>query len=165
MSFIETDRLILRTWMHSDLDAVAALISDAEVMRYVTGTVHARDAEAAWIDRAIDEQDREGFSMWPVVRRSDGRVIGRCGLHRMPDGAIEIAWIFERAVWGEGYATEAARAVLDYARDVANLSAIVALIDPRNRPSIAVAHRLGLHFDRVVRAYKRDMLRYLVDAP
>ena len=83
----------------------------------------------------------------------------------MADGRIEVAWIFERAVWGEGYATEAARAVLDYARDVAHLRGLVALIDPRNRASVSVAHRLGLAFDRVVRAYKRDMLRYRVDDP
>ncbi|HVA27341.1 MAG TPA: GNAT family N-acetyltransferase [Candidatus Baltobacteraceae bacterium] len=165
MSFIETERLIVRTWMHSDIESVAALMADADVMRFIPGGVRAREVAVAWMDRAIEEQDREGFSLWPVVRRSDGRVIGYCGLHRMPDGAVEIAWIFERAAWGFGYATEAARAVLDYARENTHVRGIVALIDPWNRASIALAGRLGLRFDRLVRAYKRDLLRYLVVDP
>jgi len=161
MSFIETERLIVRTWMHSDIEAVAALYADPDVMKY-TGGVRPRKVAAAWMDRAIEEQEREGFSLWPVVRRSDGRVIGYSGLHRMDEGTVEVAWIFERAAWGSGYATVAARAILDYARDVARLQGIVCLIDPRNRASIALANRLGLRYDRVVRAYKRDLLRYLV---
>ncbi len=165
MSFIETERLILRTWMHSDIDSAAALMADADVMRFIPGGVRTREAAAMWMDRAIEEQEREGFSMWPVVCKTDGRVIGYCGLHRMPDGNVEIAWIFERAAWGSGYASAAARAVLKYARENAHVRGIVALIDPWNTASIGLANRLGMRFDRLARAYKRDLLRYhVVDA-
>jgi len=162
MSFIETERLILRTWMHSDVDAAARLLADPDVTRFLPGGVRDRAVAVAWIDAAIEEQDREGFAVWPMILKAGGGVIGWCGLHRMADGQIEVEWALERAAWGHGYATEAARAVLDYARDNAHVRGIIALVDPRNRASVAVVQRLGLRFDRVVRAYKRELLRYLV---
>lgn len=161
MAFIETERLILRTWMPSDAPRVLEISSDPEVARYLPMTSAPTLASVSeWIERQMDEQEREHFSVWPVVRKEDGRLIGRCGLHRLPEGYVEVAWIFERAAWGQGYATEAARAVCSYAREALRIHPLFALIDPRNPASIAVAYRIGMRFDRVVRAYKRDLLRY-----
>ncbi len=163
MAFIETERLILRTWMPSDAPALHAIRSDADVGRYLAGTpTPSIDDVTQWIQRQMDEQEREGFSLWPVIRKDDGRLIGRAGLHRMPEGYVEAGWIFARDVWGNGYATEAARASIDYGFNVVRLSHIYALINPDNAPSIAVAYRVGMRFDRVVRAYKRDLLRYVI---
>lgn len=163
MAFIETERLILRTWMPSDAAALLEVSSDPEVTRFLPMTRPPTiESMTAWIERQMDEQEREDFSVWPVIRKGDGRLIGRCGLHRLPEGYVEIAWIFERAAWGEGYATEAARAVAAYARDTLHLPELYALINPGNSASIAVAYRLGMRFDRVVRAYKRDLLRYVL---
>jgi RimJ/RimL family protein N-acetyltransferase len=159
LSFIETERLLLRTWMHSDLEALIALETDSEVMRFRPGGVRDRAGAVAFLDRLIEEQDREGFSAWPVVRRSDGRVIGRCGLHRTSDGTIEISWILERSAWGQGFGVEAVTAVLTWARDTKRLK-IVALIDPENAASVKLANRVGLRFDRALRAYRRNLLRY-----
>ncbi len=163
MAFIETERLILRTWMPSDAPALLALSSDPEVTRFLPmSSAPSLEGISAWIERQMDEQEREGFSVWPVIRKDDGRLIGRCGLHRLPEGYVEIAWVFERAAWGHGYATEAARAAVSYARDTLHLPELYALISPMNAGSIAVAYRLGMRFDRVVRAYKRDLLRYVL---
>ena len=163
MAFIETDRLILRTWMPSDAPALLEVSSDPEVTRFLPmSSPPTLESMSAWIDRQMDEQEREGFSVWPVIRKDDGRLIARCGLHRLPEGYVEIAWIFERAAWGKGYATEAARAAIAYARDSVHLPSLYALIHPANSASIAVAYRLGMRFDRVVRAYKRDLLRYVL---
>jgi len=161
MSYLETDRLILRTWMPSDVDALHELYDDVEVTRYLPGGRRTREQVREWIDAAIEEQDREGFSLWPVVRKDDGRVIGLCGLHRR-DGKVEIGWALKRDAWGAGYGTEAARAVLDYAKTVLRLRGISAIVDPRNRASIAMINRLGLRFDRVFRDRGGDALRYLV---
>jgi len=163
MAFIETERLILRTWMPSDAPALLESYSDPEVTRFLPmSSEPTLESTSAWIDRQMDEQEREGFSVWPVIRKDDGRLIGRCGLHRLPEGYVEIAWVFERASWGHGYATEAARAALTYARETLRLPNLYALINPANSASIAVAYRLGMRFDRVVRAYKRELLRYVL---
>jgi [ribosomal protein S5]-alanine N-acetyltransferase len=162
MSFIETDRLILRTWMLSDLDAAAAIYGDAEVTRYLKGGVRSREQVRAWIEMMIEMQDREGFSLWPVVLKSDSRIIGICGLFRDGEGrGVEIGWAFERASWGAGFGAEAAGAALAYAGGVLNLKRVAALVDKRNGASIAMANRLGLRFDRVVRSAGREMMRYL----
>jgi RimJ/RimL family protein N-acetyltransferase len=163
MAFIETERLILRTWMTSDAPALLEASSDPQVTRFLPmSSPPTLESMSAWIERQMDEQEREGFSVWPVIRKEDGRLIGRCGLHRLPERYVEIAWIFERAAWGHGYATEAARASIAYARDTLHFSELYALISPANSASIAVAYRLGMRFDRVVRAYKRDLLRYVI---
>ena len=162
MAFIETERLILRTWMPDDAERLLELNSDPEVARFLGGTAaFTIERMRAWIERQMEEQEREGFSLWPVIRKEDGRLIGRAGLHRLPEGYVEVGWVFERSVWGMGYASEAARASIAYGLDVAHLDHVYALINPFNAASIAVAYRVGMRFDRVVRAYKRDLLRYV----
>ena len=160
MSFIETERLILRTWMDSDVAALERLYADEEVSRYLPGGKKTTAQAREWIDRAIEEQDRENFSLWPVVRKDDHRVIGLCGLHRHDDGHVEIGWAFERGAWGQGFGTEAARAVLAYAHSVLKLKDVSAIVDPRNRASVALVNRLGLRFERVLRIGGREVLRY-----
>jgi RimJ/RimL family protein N-acetyltransferase len=161
MSFIETERLIMRTWMHSDLDAAAAIYGDPNVTRYLRGGVRTREQVREWIETTIEMQDREGFSLWPVVRKTDGRVVGICGIFRRPgETGVEIGWAFERAAWGSGYGIEAARAALDYAADVLGMKHVAAIVDKRNRSSISLINRLGMRFDRVVRAAGCEMMRY-----
>ncbi len=161
MSYIETQRLILRTWMPGDAPAWHAISQKLEVTRFLLAQSPSLESVRDWIDRQIAEQDREGFSCWPVLRKDDGQLIGRCGLHRMTDGDIEIAWVFDSDVWGLGFARESAEAVLEFSFTTLCLAQVYALIDPRNRPSIALANALGMQFDRVVRAYRRDLLRYV----
>ena len=161
MSFIETERLILRTWMDSDLEALAAIYADPEVTRFLPGGARSREAVREWIDRAIQAQDRDGFSLWPVVRKSDHRLIGMCGfLRRSAESPIEIGFALEAGAWGQGLGEEAARAALDYGRGVLGLREVAALVDPRNRASVRLINRLGMRFDRVQRVGGREVLRY-----
>ncbi len=153
---------MLRTWMPGDAPRWLEIMSDPDVRAFSpAGAPPTPDAMRAAVERMMEEEEREGFSVWPVIRKEDGRLIGRCGLHRLPDGSVEIVWSLEREAWGNGYATEAAAAVLAYARGTLGLERVAALIDPRNARSIALAHRLRLRFDRLVRAYRRDLLRYV----
>jgi RimJ/RimL family protein N-acetyltransferase len=163
MAYLETQRLILRTWMPSDATAYARITAQPAVMEFLASGTLSTQAASAWIEETIEEEHREGFSAWPVLRKEDGMLVGRCGLHRMQEGQIEIAWVFDSGVWGKGYATEAGSAVLAFAFGALHVDRIVALIHPRNARSVAVAHRLGMRFDRVVRAYRRDLLRYLIE--
>ena len=135
--------------------------SDPEVNRYIPiAHVPTLESTNRWIELAIEEEELESFSVWPVIRKDSSLLIGRCGLHRMENGDVEVAWIFARDQWGSGYATEAARAAIDYGLRVMKMERLIALVAPLNSSSVAVAHRCGMRFDCVVRAYKRELLRY-----
>ena len=147
--------------MHSDAPALLSLFQDSDVRRYLPPKAPpTSESIERCLDAAVDEQEREGFSPWPLVVKETSRLIGLCGLHRMADGDVEVEWILAHDACGHGYATEAGRAALDFAFDVMKMKCVVALVHPFNSASIAVINRLGMKFDRVVRAYKRDLLRY-----
>jgi ribosomal-protein-alanine N-acetyltransferase len=163
VSYIETERLIVRTWLlPADLPAAQALFSDPDVQRwYIRGTLDPAGVPA-YVRALAASEERDGFGIWPVVEKSAREVIGACGIARVPGEAFtEIAWAFVPQARGRGFAREAARAVLEWARTNAHAGTMIsALIDPDNPASIAVAHALGMTFDRVVRVYRRDLLRY-----
>jgi RimJ/RimL family protein N-acetyltransferase len=163
MSFIETKRLMLRTWIvPGDVDAAAAIFTDPEVMRYSSRGAYRPDEIRGILERALAREEREGFTLWPVVHKEMRELIGMCGLQHLEEGAdIEIGWRFKRSAWGNGYATEAASAVLAYARDHLRLPRVCAVVEASNQHSIRVANRVGMRFDRVTRAYHREVLRYV----
>jgi RimJ/RimL family protein N-acetyltransferase len=145
-----TDRLVLRTFRLDDLPHYAALNAHPEVVRYLGGEPIARedsDEIAAW---ANDVYERERMGLLAVERRTDGRFLGMCGLHHqssMPDD-VEVAWRLAPEHWGNGYATEAATAWLDYGFDTLGLPEIISMTDTDNDRSLAVMRRLGMRFDR-----------------
>lgn len=163
MSFIETERLLIRKWqLPRDVEDAFAIYGDPQTMHFIPGGAATRDRVQAYIERKIAHDERDGFGIWPVVHKAENRVIGECGVTHI-EGTwpeIEIAWIFNRAYHGQGYATEAARAVMEFAFGELQIARLYALIDRLNAPSIAVANRLHMRYDRIVRAYKRDLMLY-----
>ena len=163
MSFIETERLLIRKWqLPRDLEDANAIYGDPETMRFIPSGVCTREQTQAYIERKIAHDERDGFGIWPVVHKADHRVIGECGVTHIEGSRpeIEIAWIFNKEYHGRGYATEAARAVMQFAFAELHIARLYALIDRFNPASIAVANRLGMRYDRIIRAYKRDLMRY-----
>jgi len=163
MIALETERLLIRNWrLPDDEEDARAIFCDPEVMRFIPAGTFAPDAMPRILGRMIERDERDGFGVWPVIEKADGRVIGECGITYIPETTdVEIAWLFSRAAWGKGFATEAAETVLAHALEVLGLPRVYALVLPENKASIALANRVGMRFDRVVRAYKRDMLRYV----
>ncbi len=168
MSFIETDRLLLRTWMlPSDLHDAIEVFTDKESQHfYIRGLLEPGGVDA-YVRRLVEKDEREGFGVWPVIEKASHSLVGAAGLSRVRDlgGDIEIEWVFKASARGKGYAKEAAGAVLEYAFSQAHILSVCALIDPGNSASIKIANHLGMRFDRVVRAYRRDLLRYMLEAP
>ncbi|HEY8313502.1 MAG TPA: GNAT family N-acetyltransferase [Candidatus Baltobacteraceae bacterium] len=161
MSFIETQRLLIRKWMPSDVDAATAIYGDPEVMRFIPVGPLSREQTARMIERFVDEDERSGFGLWPVIAKETGAIVAECGLHTLAEtGEVEIGWLFARDAWGKGYATEAGRAVLEFGFGEARLRRIVCLIDRENHRSVAVANRLQFHYDRIGRYYNRDLMKY-----
>lgn len=141
---LQTERLLLRGWRQSDLDAFAAFYADPDVMRYLSGEPLARNDTWRNMAVAAGHWVLRGYGLWVVERKSDGAVIGRVGLIN-PEGwpGLEVGWTLGKAYWGQGYATEAARAAMTFGFLTQDVDRLISLIDPENKASQAVAHRLG----------------------
>jgi RimJ/RimL family protein N-acetyltransferase len=145
-----TVRLSFREMTPSDLDEMAALLGDPEVMAYYPHP-KSRGEALEWIDWNLRLYREHGFGLWLIELRGRSEFAGDCGLTPQEvDGVVEIevGYHIRPALWGRGYATEAAAACRDYARDILGLRRLIALIDPANRASQRVAEKVGLTFER-----------------
>jgi RimJ/RimL family protein N-acetyltransferase len=145
-----TARLAFREMTPHDLDDMAALLSDPDVMGYYPRP-KSREEASAWIAWCRRLYQDHGFGLWLLTLRDTGEFVGDCGLTpQQVDGSteIEIGYHIRTAFQGRGLATEAASACRDYARDILKVDRLVAIIDPRNRPSQRVAEKLGLVVER-----------------
>ncbi len=145
---IVTPRLRLRQFRESDLDSYAQITGDAETMRYIArGQPY--DREEAWrsLGYLLGHWQIRGYGLWAAEEKRSGALIGRIGLYR-PEGwpGLEVGWLVARDRWGEGFATEGARAALDYAFTVLREARAISAIAPENTASIRVAEKLGLRY-------------------
>lgn len=147
---LETERLILRQFQQSDLDAYAEMCADPEVMRYI-GEGKPLDRAGAWRVMAthLGHWQLRGYGLWALEEKATGRLMGRAGLWN-PEGwpGLEAGWLLHRPYWGRGFATEAGRAAMDAAFRVLGVDHVISIIHPANAASIRVAERLGETFER-----------------
>lgn len=139
---IETERLLLRPLRVADVDAFVALHADARVNRFVGAysPEQARERLAA-IERQWAER---GHGLCAVELKTTGEFIGRVGLNYWADlDEVELGWTLKAGAWGHGYATEAARACLDWGFRVLDEAYFISLIRHGNTASVRVAERLG----------------------
>ena len=143
---LETARLRLRELQPADLDFVAELLADPEVMRYYPKR-YAREEAREWLERQRGRYLRDGHALWLVEDRVDGTPIGQVGLvmQTVDDAPVpEVGYLVHRPYWRRGYAAEAARGVRDHAFSAFGYPRVVSLIRPENAPSQAVARTLGM---------------------
>jgi len=140
---IETKRLLLRPLTLGDVDELVALHDHPEVARFIkrlerpAAEERLRLAEREWLQR--------GHGMFAVLDRRSGRFLGRAGLkHWDQFDETEVGWALRRDAWGQGYATEAARACLDSGFASLDVPYLTAMIHPNNEASIRLACRLGM---------------------
>jgi len=148
---LKTPRLWLRAWRDEDLDAHAALNADPRVMEFfpATRTRAESDASAALIAKHFAER---GFGFWVLEVPGVLPFAGLVGLNVMTidahfTPALEVGWRLARDAWGQGYATEAARACLDYAFDERGYDEVVAVTAVQNARSRRVMEKLGMTHD------------------
>jgi RimJ/RimL family protein N-acetyltransferase len=172
LEVIRTDRLVLRPFVLDDLDALAEVLSDPEVMRYV-GAGEARGRTRAETEKTlrtlIADYGRWGHGLLAVTTSEEnrGRPIGWCGLIRWDlDGQteVEVAYVLGRAYWGKGYGTEAAAAVRDYGLRGLGRRRLVSLIYPENLASIRVAEKNGMAYERDAEFFQQRLLLYSLSA-
>lgn len=148
---MRTERLLLRQWRDDDLEPFAELNADPEVMRYFPAPL-TREQSDALAGRERERIARDGWGLWAVEVVDGPPFVGFVGLarprfeaHFTP--AVEIGWRLARGHWGNGYATEAARAVLAFGFDELRLAEIVSFTSVANVPSQRVMERLGMTRD------------------
>ena len=143
----ETGRLLLRPRTRADLEACLAMDRDGEVVRHIPGPWGDPGKHRAFVIARMEAAYPEGMGYWTVVRRSQPDGFLGWVLLIPDDGVgpeIEIGWRLIRAAWGLGYATEAARPLVEHGFETVGLERIIAWIHPANRASLRVAEKLGL---------------------
>jgi RimJ/RimL family protein N-acetyltransferase len=143
---LQTERLVMRGFREDDLDAWAAICTDGEVTRWV-GDPDGLSREDAWRRMAyfVGHWELRGFGQWALFEQASGELVGRAGLLQPENWpGLEVGWLVAREHWGRGYAPEAGRASMDWARDELGADHIISLIEPHNDRSARVAEKLGM---------------------
>jgi RimJ/RimL family protein N-acetyltransferase len=154
---IETERLLRKPRLDDAAD-LAVAYADPEVVRFIgDGSTATQEQVEDGIHQWLERWDSWGLSLCSLERREDGRVVGRAGFllwdpekWEVGGTETELGWLLAREHWGQGYATEAALALRDWAFDERGLTRLISLIDPANVRSIGVAERLGERYERDV---------------
>jgi RimJ/RimL family protein N-acetyltransferase len=157
---IETSRLTIRSFMESDIPEYAAIVADPQVTRFLgDGSPHSHEQAAAYVYGCIKSETRGDVARYAVVLKETGELIGFCGFKKVHD-YTDFGWRYARRAWGNGYATEAAAAVLDYGLNTLKLGDIVAVSALENVGSVRVMEKIGLQFETFGRVRGRKAVRY-----
>lgn len=165
MKILETERLILRSQQPEDTETIVKMFADPEVMRFIgDGNVIPRNIAEQSVNRWNEYERKHSFSSWAVVRKEDDAFIGKCGFNYLPDNSdIELSYMLDEPYWGNGYASEIAKATLDYGLNKLDLKRVVALVYPQNSPSIRVIEKTGFKFEKEYDYKGIKMLMYAVE--
>ena len=145
-TIVETPRLVIERMTRADLDFLAALLGDPEVMVHFPKPLD-RAGATDWLERVLASYERTGSGFGLVRLRETGEAIGQVGLiHREINGQpeVEVAYMLARRYWGQGLASEAALACRDHALQVMGVPRVVSMIGENNVRSLQVAARMGM---------------------
>ncbi|MBL0195912.1 MAG: GNAT family N-acetyltransferase [Myxococcales bacterium] len=158
---VATPRLLLRGFRKGDLDVLAASFGDPESAQFVGGVV---DRRGAWRLLAIGVGlwTLTGTGWWAVEEVATGELVGTVGafVRETPSEWIELGWTVVRSRWGQGIASEAARAAASFAFERHAIPRVVAHIDARNTASVRVSEHLGMQYEGEVDLYDQPTGRY-----
>ncbi|NHZ98217.1 GNAT family N-acetyltransferase [Massilia sp. CCM 8734] len=159
MKILDTARLVLRTVEAADAPFYLELVNDPDFLLHIGDRgIRTLDAARAHIDNGpVRMQAVLGHAIWLVAHKESGAPIGMCGLIKrdtLPE--VDLGYAFLPAWRGQGYAVEAARAVVGYARERLGLARLLAITSPHNTASGALLEKLGLRFDKIVHLTPED---------
>jgi ribosomal-protein-alanine N-acetyltransferase len=168
MTILETERLVLRRIQSQDIPSLLDLWTDPEVTLHMGGPRDRQHLQSEFTKEAA-EPFAEQYDLWPLVEKPTGRVVGHCGLlNKEVDGKaeIELVYVIARAFWGNGYASGVARGLIEYAFRKLGLGRLIALIEPENAASEAVAKKVGMHLEKeIIRPGGAIRKVYVLEAP
>ena len=154
MVVLTTERLTIRRLTEDDAPFILELLNDPSFLRNIGDrNVRTLDDARAYIRKGpLASYERHGFGLWLVELKGEGTPIGICGLlKRDVLDAPDIGFAYLPPFQAKGYGYEAARAVLDHARDTLRLPRVVAIVDADNEVSAGLLEKLGMRFERSVR--------------
>jgi ribosomal-protein-alanine N-acetyltransferase len=163
MPEIETSRLRCRRPSPADLEALLLIVSDPEVMKYLgtnQGAILSRDETEFFLEKMIEFWKQRGFGRWAIVNKVDDKLIGLCGF-RLADSVPELFYLFAKANWGKGLATEAARAVVRFGFEELGFERIMAATRHANTASIRVLTKIGMRFESEITHFGVNALCYV----
>lgn len=146
MIILETDRLILRELCLLDKENLSLILQDKDVM-YAYEHAFSDSEVDTWLNNQLRRYKEDGFGLWAVVLKDTDELIGQCGLTVQNIGekeVVEIGYLFNKAYWHNGYATESAIACKNYAFNTLDIDEVYSIIRDNNMPSINVAKRNGM---------------------
>ncbi len=159
---LETDRLILRPLDEKDVDAIFAMRSDPEVMRFIREPQN-RDESANWVELVSSRWEKEQIGFCAILEKPSQKFVGWCGIWKLKEtGELEIGYAVAKEFWGKGFATEAALKFLDYAFEKLEPEKIVAVTRPENAASRRVMEKLGMNFIKTDTFYDQTLVQYAV---
>jgi [ribosomal protein S5]-alanine N-acetyltransferase len=164
---LTTTRLTLRPFSGADVPALLQLLNTGGVLRYFPNPAPANEAR---VDRLIahhlNEWAERGLGWWALERRAQAGLIGCAGLEFLPEtNETEVAYLLGRDHWGQGLATEAGGAALQFGFETLHLETIIGLVHPQNRASIHVLEKLGLVFVDRNTYFGMEVNRYAAQRP
>ena len=163
---LETQRLLLRTMDESDFAALYLIFTDPNVMAAFNHPLFTHEQMQRWLERNLDHQKEYGYSLFSVILKETGELIGNCGLEQMEDmNAAELGYDLRSDFWNQGYATEAARAVRDYAFDLLKLPQLISLIRVGNLSSRRVAEKVGMTLAEEFTRHGTQYWKYSLKTP
>jgi ribosomal-protein-alanine N-acetyltransferase len=165
---LETPRLILRPMESSDLDALLEIFGDPQVMASFDAEPFNRDQMQRWMQPNLEHQEAHGYGLFSVIERVGGVLIGDCGLEHMQvqgDAVTELGYDFRSDRWSQGFATEAASAVRDFAFEELGLPSLISLIRVGNLASRRVAEKVGMRLADMFTQSEIRYWRYAIERP
>ncbi|WP_316570143.1 GNAT family N-acetyltransferase [Neobacillus sp. YIM B06451] len=164
MYLLETERLKFRQMEHNDIELLMEIFADPIAMQYYPST-YSREAAMKWINWNIQSYEKHGTGLWICELKENDLFVGQCGIiPQIVDGQaeMEIGYLLVRKCWGQGFATEAARGLLEFGFNELGLTRIIATIYHKNAPSIKVAERIGMKFEKRTFVGKSDDVIYSI---
>lgn len=147
-----------------DVDHLLGIFSDPEAMRFYPA-IKDRGETEAWIRWNLASYAEHGFGLWAAILKDSNQFAGECGLvAQQVEGQreVEIGYHFLRRYWGQGLATEAARACRDYGFKVLGLRRLISLIDPNNIASRKVAEHVGMSLEKEIELWNKRICVYAI---
>jgi RimJ/RimL family protein N-acetyltransferase len=163
MQILETSRLTLRYITSRDADALMPILGDAEVMQFSIIGVHSKKQIKQFIEQRLISYMEYGFGLYAVVHKQNQELIGYCGFFIQSieqQKEVEVGYRLARKYWGQGLATESAKAVVEYGQQRFNFQSFVCLIETENSRSIRVANKLGMTLEKKIIYHGLDVAMY-----
>ncbi len=163
MVWLETERLILRDFTLEDVQKLVPILSDPRVMQFSPKGVLSTAETQAKIEEFIASYQQHGFGKWAVVLKETHQLIGYCGIileHIDGVDEPEVGYRLAPACWGQGLATEAARAAIRYGVDQLRLPYIFGIVEPANTASVNILKKLGMTYNRTTVLYGSEVDLY-----